>query len=743
MRFKPLHCALAGAVAVCWPLGGLGFALAGDGTITTIGGSGIAGYAGDGGSATSAALYLPIRAVSSPGGSILIADEANNAIREIRLDGTIRTIAGVGGTAGFAGDGGPATAALLHQPTGVSPLPDGGFLIADRSNNRIRRVSANGVISTVAGSGVACGNPASACGDGGLAVAAQLNAPDRAAPLADGGFLITEDEGHKVRRVMPNGTIVRVAGNGLPCLSATAACGDGGPAISARLNAPNGIATLPDGGFIISDSNDNRIRAVSATGVITTIAGNGVAGSWGDNIPAVNANLNSPSSVAVAPDGTIVVADSWSHLVRTIKNGVIHTLAGVADVACPSSTSTCGDGGPATAAKLYMPFDVSVTPDGYVLIADHRDNKVRRVNSTLGGSPTVAVRGRQLVNGVGQPVQLRGVNRAIFESRCTYDGSGFADGPADQASVAAMLTWKMTTVRVTLNEDCWLGINGLPVGGNAAGYRAAATAYVQLLRQNGLYVILEAHMSAPGANRSTQIDYMPDADHMPSFWQSVAATFKSDHGIIFDPINEVAMASWNNPNPSPSGQWACWRNGCTLDSVYGGRFVASGLQSLLNAIRSQGATQPIVLGGLSYNSDLSQLLAYLPADPQSQLIASAHVYDFAIGSGVDNLFTGQLEPIAARIPVIIGELGERYCDSGAGTYTSHVLSLINGEAAKGNLMGVLGWTWNAKTAISTGWACPTGPYGEGGPLLIRDYTGKPTVMGGVLGAWLAAKAGAP
>jgi endoglucanase len=250
-------------------------------------------------------------------------------------------------------------------------------------------------------------------------------------------------------------------------------------------------------------------------------------------------------------------------------------------------------------------------------------------------------------------------------------------------------------------------------------------------------------MSAPGVFQSTQIDYMPDADHMPEFWRSVAATFRSDHGIIFDPINEIGLASWNDPHPLPAGQWACWRDGCALDSVYGGRFAAAGLQSLVNAIRSQGATQPIVLGGLSYNSDLTQLLAYLPVDPQGQLIASAHVYDFGVGSGIDSMVTGQLEPIAAALPVMLGELGEQYCDSGSANYTRHALSLIDGEAAKGYVFGVLGWTWNARTATSTGWYCPTDAFGNGGPLMIRDYSGTATVMGGVFSAWFAAKAGAP
>ena len=368
---------------------------------------------------------------------------------------------------------------------------------------------------------------------------------------------------------------------------------------------------------------------------------------------------------------------------------------------------------------------------------------MRRVNAALGGSPTLQVQNDRIVNGAGQAVQLRGVNRAIFDSRCTYDSSGFADGPADQTSISAIVAWKPDIVRVTVNEDCWLGINGLPLGGNAAGYRAAVVSYVSLLRRNRLYVILTPQLSAPGADKSVKIDYMPDNDHLPAFWRSLASIFRADHGIIFDPISEVAMASWNNPHPNPPGQWNCWRNGCVLDSVYGGRFQAAGLQSLINAIRSTSATQPILLGGLSYNSDFSQLIGNLPSDPQHQLIASAHVYDFAEGGATNSLFTNQLEPIAQHLPVILGEFGEQNCDSGTAAYTSHVLSLVDGEASKGHIFGALGWTWNARTSSSTGWRCPTSSSGEGGPLLIRDYTGVPTVMGGVFRNWFLSKAGNP
>jgi endoglucanase len=356
------------------------------------------------------------------------------------------------------------------------------------------------------------------------------------------------------------------------------------------------------------------------------------------------------------------------------------------------------------------------------------------------GPPTIRVQGRQLVDGAGRVVQLRGVNRAAFESRCIYDDTGFNDGPVDQASVTAMRSWKINAVRLTLNEDCWLGVNGLPKGGNAAAYRQAVRAYVRLLRTNGMYVMPVVEEFGPGTQPSTQIDYMPDKSHMPAFWRSVATIFKSNRGVIFDPVTEVAMADWNDPHPDPPGQWDCWLRGCTIDSVYGKslRYVAAGLQSLVTTIRATGAKQPIVLGGIDYNADLSKLLAYLPTDPAHQLVASGHIYDFVQGNDVDAYFHDQLEPIAKRMPVILGELGERKCDSGSGAYTRHVLALVDAQQRKGNVLGVLEWAWNAESGPD-GWHCPTGRYGEGGPLLIRSYDGTPTVMGSVFRTWIASK----
>jgi hypothetical protein len=380
---------------------------------------------------------------------------------------------------------------------------------------------------------------------------------------------------------------------------------------------------------------------------------------------------------------------------------------------------------------------------------------VKRRATSPGPVPTpsppmngLVVSGNRLLDGTGKQVQLRGVNRAAFESACAWtpaSTAALADGPTDAASVDAMVAWKINTVRVALNAQCWLGVNGLPGRGSASDYQQAIKQYVALLRSKGMYVILESHVTAPGVHPSNEIDYMPDADHSPLFWTQVAGAFKTDGGILFDPINEIRLADWNNPSPStgagPKGHWRCWRDGCTLTSVYPGLgvFQAAGMQSLVDAIRGAGATQPIMLGGLNFTKDQSQLMDYLPND--KALIIDLHAYDFAYNggsAGFDSVFNQSLS-IAQKLPLVIGELGETECDvtNGSGApFTHHVLyDVLDRAQTSGTIIGVLGWTWNA----GGGWSCPTGPNGEGGPLLIRSYDGTPTTLGTEFKTWFATK----
>jgi hypothetical protein len=264
---------------------------------------------GDGGPASAAQLTIPRATSLTASGGYLIADEGDHRIRQVAAlspSGIITTVAGTG-VSGYSGDHGPATEAMLFFPHDVAALPNGDFLIADTYNHRVRLV-AGGVITTVAGTGVQ-----GYSGDGGPAVNAELSYPHGLAPLPDGGFLVADSSNNRVRQVSAAGIITTVAGNGIKCTDPTAPvnpCGDNGPATRAALALPRSIALLPDGGFVFSDLETNSVRQVSASGIITTIAGNGTAGFSGDGGLATAAELNGPQDVAVRADGSLLIADA-------------------------------------------------------------------------------------------------------------------------------------------------------------------------------------------------------------------------------------------------------------------------------------------------------------------------------------------------------------------------------------------------------------------------------------------------
>src|SRR5689334_7442653 len=263
------------------------------------------------------------------------------------LAGAISTVAGTG-IGGFSGDGGPAIRAQIDDPSGIAPLPDGSFLIADQNNDAVRRVSANGIIATVAGTGVR-----GFSGDGGPATSAKLNFPTDVEPTPDGGFLIADANNFRVRRVSPGGTITTIAGRG----SEDAPFGDGGPATGAAFY-PAYVALTLAGGYLISDIANNQVREVLANGTIRTVAGNG-RGSFSDGGPATRARLNDPSSVSLTADGGFLIADGLNSRIRKVSaGGTIRTVAGT------GTADSFGDGGPPTLAALFGPLDVATTPDG-------------------------------------------------------------------------------------------------------------------------------------------------------------------------------------------------------------------------------------------------------------------------------------------------------------------------------------------------------------------------------------------
>ncbi len=370
-------------VAVVAATGAAGASGASDsGAITTVAGAGLRGFAGDGGAATAARLALPEGLAADGRGDLYLFDCANARVRLLRPDATITTIAG-NGQFGFSGDGGPATSSELspqcgaNDPAGLAVDTKGDVYIADTGNNRVRMVSAAGIITTVAGTGVGA-----FAGDGGPATAAQLYYPTGLAVDGRGTLYIADAGNHRVRKVTPDGTITTVAGDGT---SGCNACtqGEGGPAVSAALYDPVGLALDGRGNLLIADWIIDRVLAVSPAGIITTLAGtthpgNLASGFSGDGGAATAAELSGPAAVAVDGQGKVFIADSLNDRVRVVAaDGTISTYAG-------DGTRSFREGAAPTASSVGTPEGLAISGQGGIYIAATALNRVL----TLGGPPT-------------------------------------------------------------------------------------------------------------------------------------------------------------------------------------------------------------------------------------------------------------------------------------------------------------------------------------------------------------------
>ncbi|MCS7158543.1 MAG: hypothetical protein N0A16_12560 [Blastocatellia bacterium] len=333
------------------------------GVIRTVAGGGI----GDGGDPRQATLNLPYGVAVDKRGRLYIADTEHHRIRRLTLGAEnprIETIAGTG-LSGYNGDERPAIEARLNFPRGLAVDAEGNLYIADTFNHRVRKITPDGVITTVAGTG-----RAGFSGDGGLATRAELRLPLAVAVDAEGRLYIADAGNNRVRRVELDGTITTIVGTGKRGFG-----GDDGPAIAAALDTPAALAFDKDGRLLIADAGNHRLRRVDlSSGTIVTIAGKGTPGSGGDGGAAKEAELNTPSGLAVDAEGTVYIADSGNHRVRKIgSDGNINTVTG------GGTAGFGGDGALATAATLNFPTGLAIAPDGHLVIADTFNHRVRKL----------------------------------------------------------------------------------------------------------------------------------------------------------------------------------------------------------------------------------------------------------------------------------------------------------------------------------------------------------------------------
>jgi hypothetical protein len=356
------------------------------------------------------------------------------------------------------------------------------------------------------------------------------------------------------------------------------------------------------------------------------------------------------------------------------------------------------------------------------------------IGSLLGSLPaeaaktplSISIVGNHFVNGSGHTIRLLGVNHPSAEYGCV-EGYGYDDGHFDDADAAAIASWGADAVRIPLNEDCWLGINGQPNSDEGAtppltqgGYRSEITRYVAALNRHGVYAILDLHWSAPGTQVALEGQPMPDYNHSPAFWKSVASTFKNNHAVVFDLYNEPFDPTDAWPGEDLSGadkvSWNCWATGTRSGRAGGAAcsttaydennattttYRVAGMQTLVNAVRRAGATQPVLLGGLDWANDLGDhgqaWLTHAPHDPLNQEAVSFHNYMDA-PCAAKTCWNTAIVGVAKHVPVVTGEFDEtNFLEPRCGRKTPSTFDERYMDWADAHGVSYLAWGWTVTT----------------------------------------------
>jgi endoglucanase len=484
--------------------------------------------------------------------------------------------------------------------------------------------------------------------------------------------------------------IVAVAGS--PAAAATPACA-----------VTYSISSQWTGGFGASITVVNNAAAINgwtlgfsfAAGQTVTQGWNGTWTQSGANVTVAGLSWNA----AIATGGSVQVGfnGSWT------GSNPIPTAFTLNGVACNGASAS-----PSASASASKSASASASPSASVSASASASPS----SSSTGGSgaaPQLHVSGNKLVNASGATVVLHGVNRSGGEFACVQ-GNGLWNGPMDQASVTAIKSWHANAVRVPLNEACWNAESYVSSAYSGTTYQNAVKSYVSLLNANGIVAILDLHWtdgvytgssSACTSAQATCQKPMPDAAQAIPFWTSVANTFKGNNAVVFDLFNEPYAS---RATGSDTSGWQCWLSGGTCAGI---GYQVAGMQGMVNAVRGTGAANVLMLGGEEYSNQLTSWLAYEPTDPDHNLVASWHSYNFNTCSS-SSCWTGQIAPVIAKVPLIAGEIGENDC---GGSYINSLMQWLDSQGT-----GYLAWTWN-------NWDCSSGPS------LISDYTGAATAYG--------------